>query len=199
MSSSTNPNTPTTATKPKIYLAGPDVFYPNAVARGQELKTLCTQHGAIGLFPLDNEIASVELGSHAMADAIRTANMRLIAAADGMLANMTPFRGPSMDVGTAYEMGAGAALGKHIVGYLLGEKLGYTKKVQAVHKVERHTDGHLRDEQGWSVEEFLEVDGGDGLVDNLMISCGVEKLCMSEEEGIKALVDIWRRKQEGKQ
>ncbi|TVY87289.1 Uncharacterized protein LAWI1_G005102, partial [Lachnellula willkommii] len=185
--------------KPKIYLAGPDVFYPNAVARGQELKTLCTQHGAIGLFPLDNEISSVELGSHAMADAIRTENMKLISSADGILANMTPFRGPSMDVGTAYEMGAGAALGKHIVGYLKGEKLGYTKKVQAVHKVERHTDGHLRDEQGWSVEEFLEVDGENGLVDNLMISCGVEKLCMSEDEGIKALVDIWRGKQEGKQ
>lgn len=104
-----------------------------------------------------------------------------------------------MDVGTAYEMGAGAALGKHTVGYLKGEKLGYTKKVKSVHKVERHADGHLRDEQGWSVEEFLEVDGEDGLVDNLMISCGVEKLCMSEEEGIKALVDIWRGEQEGKQ
>lgn len=102
-----------------------------------------------------------------------------------------------MDVGTAYEMGAGAALGKPVVGYLKSEKLGYAKKVQAVHKVERHADGHLRDEQGWSVEEFLELDGKDGLVDNLMISCGVEKLCKSEEEGIKALVDIWKREQEG--
>ncbi|TVY31886.1 Uncharacterized protein LSUB1_G008613 [Lachnellula subtilissima] len=146
MSSSTTPTpAPSETPKPKIYLAGPDVFYPNTVARGLELKTLCTLHGAIGLFPLDNEISSVELGSHAMADAIRTANMKLIASADGILVNitpelkhtkqntnsptqMTPFRGPSMDVGTAYEMGAGAALGKHIVGYLRGEKLGYTKK-----------------------------------------------------------------------
>ena len=72
----------------KIYLAGPDVFYPNAVARGEELKTLCSQNGAIGLFPLDNEITSVELGSHAMADAIRTANMKLISSADGILANV---------------------------------------------------------------------------------------------------------------
>jgi len=103
-----------------------------------------------------------------------------------------------MDVGTAYEMGAGAALGKPVVGYLKGEKLGYAKKVQAVYKVERHTDGHLRDEQGWSVEEFLEVDGETGLVDNLMIACGVKRLCTSEEEGIKALVEIWRSSQDGK-
>lgn len=73
---------------PKIYLAGPDVFYPNAVARGEELKALCAQHGAIGLFPLDNEISGVEIGSHAMAAAIRTANMKLISEADAMLANV---------------------------------------------------------------------------------------------------------------
>jgi nucleoside 2-deoxyribosyltransferase len=77
--------------KPKIYLAGPDVFYPNAVARGEELKALCTLHGAIGLFPLDNEITSVELGSHAMAAAIRTANMKLISSADAILANVRMF------------------------------------------------------------------------------------------------------------
>lgn len=39
-------------------------------------------------FPLDNEITGVELGSHAMADAIRTANMKLIHASDGILANV---------------------------------------------------------------------------------------------------------------
>jgi nucleoside 2-deoxyribosyltransferase len=182
----------------KIYLAGPEVFLPNAVARGEELKILCATHGLIGLFPLDNELTSVEHGSHAMASAIRTANMELIKSCDGILANMTPFRGPSMDVGTAYEMGVGAALGKVVVGYLKGEKVGYAEKVKKVHKVERHVDGHLRDEEGMSVEEFRELEGGEGLVDNLMISCGVERLCRSEEEGIKALAEILASRKEEK-
>jgi len=182
----------------KIYLAGPEVFLSNAVAKGEELKALCTTHGLIGLFPLDKEITSVDHGSYAMADAIRTGNMELIKSCDGILANMTAFRGPSMDVGTAYEMGVGAALGKVVVGYLKGEKLGYAEKVKKAHKVERREDGYLRDEEGMSVEEFWELESEEGLVDNLMISCGVERLCRSEEEGIKALAEILASRKEGK-
>ncbi|TVY84985.1 Uncharacterized protein LSUE1_G000343 [Lachnellula suecica] len=178
--------------KMKVYLAGPDVFLPEAKARGEELKTLCDVHGLLGVFPLDNDISNVQIGSHAMADAIRKANMKLIKSCDAILANMTPFRGPSMDVGTAYEMGVGAALGKTVVGYILGDKMGYTEKVSKVHKVTRHEDGHLRDEEGMSVEDFKDVGGEEGLIDNLMISCGVETLCRTEEEGIKALAEIWK-------
>ncbi|KAF8859520.1 nucleoside 2-deoxyribosyltransferase [Acephala macrosclerotiorum] len=173
----------------KVYLAGPDVFEPNAKARGEHLKQLCTRHGLEGLFPLDNELTSVELGSVAMADAIRTANMDLIRKCDAILANMTPFRGPSMDVGTAYEMGVGAALGKVVVGYTTQAE-SYVEKVRKVHRVERAGDGHLRDESGMSVEEFGKGEGEKGLVDNLMISCGVEKLCGSEEEGLKNIAEI---------
>lgn len=178
---------------PKVYLAGPDVFFQDAIARGAELKSLCTEHGLTGLFPLDNEVSSLEHGSYAMAAAIREANMELIKSCDGILANMTPFRGPSMDVGTAYEMGAGAALGKVVVGYVKGEKRGYVEKVKLVHKVEMAEDGQLRDEEGLAVEEFRHT-GGEGLVDNLMIACGVERLCESEEEGIKALAEMLFKK-----
>merc|ERR1711939_1230029 len=136
---------------PKVYLAGPDVFEPNAVERGEQLKALCTKHGLTGLFPLDNTIETAEPGSIAHAAAIRTANMMLISSCDAILANLTPFRGPSMDVGTAYEMGAGSALGKVVVGYT--------------------------------------TDGG-GLVDNLMISCGMEKLCNSEDEGLAFIAEL---------
>lgn len=173
----------------KVYLAGPDVFEPNAKSRGEHLKTLCSKHGLEGLFPLDNELTSVEIGSVAMADAIRTANMDLIKQSDAILANMTPFRGPSMDVGTAYEMGVGAALGKVVVGYTTqGES--YVEKVKRVHKVERAGDGYLRDENQMSVEEFGVKEGESGLVDNLMISCGVERLVGSEEEGLKVIAEI---------
>ncbi|KAE8452604.1 hypothetical protein EG329_013863 [Mollisiaceae sp. DMI_Dod_QoI] len=174
----------------KVYLAGPDVFLPDASARGAHLKALCAEHDLIGLFPLDNDLTSQEHGSVAMAAAIRTANMELIKSCDAILANMTPFRGPSMDVGTAYEMGVGAAWGKVVVGYAIEGK-SYVEKVKKVHVVKRHEDGYLRDEMGMSVEEFGGVlEGEKGLVDNLMVACGVHKLCGSEEEGVRIIAEI---------
>ena len=83
---------------PLLYLAGPDVFVPEPHARGVALKALCTEAGAIGLFPIDDAAHGPE--------AIREANMAMIRRCDAVVANMTPFRGPSMDPGTAYEMGA---------------------------------------------------------------------------------------------
>jgi len=178
---------------PKVYLAGPDVFEPNAVERGEQLKALCTKHGLTGLFPLDNTIETAEPGSIAHAAAIRTANMMLISSCDAILANLTPFRGPSMDVGTAYEMGAGSALGKVVVGYTTDGGKPYFEKVSESHTVKRAADGHVRDERNMSVEEFGVKEGG-GLVDNLMISCGMEKLCNSEDEGLAFIAELLKGK-----
>lgn len=94
-----------------------------------------------------------------------------------------------MDVGTAYEMGAGSALGKVVVGYTTDGAQPYFEKVRRVHTVKRAEDGHLRDEGSMSVEEFGVKESG-GLVDNLMISCGIEKLCTSEEEGLAVIAEL---------
>ncbi|CAG8976429.1 hypothetical protein HYALB_00012647 [Hymenoscyphus albidus] len=185
----------------KIYLAGPDVFLPSPVERGNALKAICTKHQLHGLFPLDNTLefdAKTNKphipNSGAFAQAIRDANMELIKSCDGVLANMTPFRGPSMDVGTAYEMGVGAALGKVVVGYTLDGGRGYVEKMKewaGDKNIERGEDGQLRDKDGMAVEEFGE---GRGLVDNLMMSCGIERLCLSEEEAVKVMGELLREK-----
>ena len=39
----------------KVYLAGFDVFAPDAKQRGVKMKMLCAGRGLIGLYPLDNE------------------------------------------------------------------------------------------------------------------------------------------------
>jgi len=57
-------------------------------------------------------------------------------------------------------------------------------------KVERGEDGTLRDEEGMAVEEF--GDGDVKLIDNLMIACGVEKLCGSDEEAIKVAIEAFK-------
>ena len=41
----------------KTYLAGPEVFLPNAIEIGLRKKQLCADFGFEGLFPFDNEIS----------------------------------------------------------------------------------------------------------------------------------------------
>ena len=40
----------------RVYLAGPDVFLPDAFEIGRRKIELCTRHGLTGLYPLDNAI-----------------------------------------------------------------------------------------------------------------------------------------------
>ncbi len=135
-------------------------------------------HGAVGLFPIDGEIAeAVDLPG-----AIRDANMAMIRSCDALVANMTPFRGPSMDPGTAYEMGAAAALGKLVVGYTMDAR-SYVERVSAAMPVKRMADGILRDADAMSVEEF-----GIALIDNLMMARGVEAILPDVTQAIGFVV-----------
>jgi len=96
-----------------IYLAGPDVFEPDAIAQGEKLKALCAEFGFEGLFPLDNVIETFD-HPHQTAEAIRKANIELIRRADIVMANLNPFRGFEPDSGTVYEVGFAEALGKPV-------------------------------------------------------------------------------------
>ena len=42
--------------KPKVYLAGPDIFLPNPMDHGEKLKTICSKYNLEGLYPLDNQL-----------------------------------------------------------------------------------------------------------------------------------------------
>lgn len=158
----------------KIYLAGPEVFLPDPFACATKLKSLCRKHGVVGLFPLDADVVGERDEAHA--SAIRTANMDLIASCDGIVANMSPFRGPSMDVGTAYEMGVGAALGKIVVGYT-NDTRDYCTRVIGYGSARPHRDGGWRDGDGMAIEDF-------GLADNLMMACGTAAILTSVEAAI---------------
>lgn len=165
--------------RPRIYLAGPSVFDADPVARGNELRTLCADHGAVGLYPMDNDLGEAE----DIPSAIRDANISLILSCDAIVADMTPFRGPSMDPGTAYEMGAGSVLGKLVVGYT-SDLRPYVERVSDFvaslgGTVETRVDGTAWDDQGMQIESF-----GMPLVDNLMMARGIDALFSSAEEAI---------------
>lgn len=104
------------AQRPKLYLAGPDVFLPNAMEIGRIKKELCENFGFDGLFPFDNEA----LPSHSdeRQDAyIYRANVAMIRDADAGIVNLTPFRGVSADVGTAFELGLLTGLNRPVFAY----------------------------------------------------------------------------------
>jgi nucleoside 2-deoxyribosyltransferase len=147
----------------RIYLAGPEVFLTNAKEIGEHKKVLCRKYGFEGVFPLDNEVDTNDKSPREIGLCISEVNEGLIKSCDILIANITPFRGPSADVGTAYEMGFAHALGKQVFAYT-NVAVPFTERtIKAVNaEVNRGDDGKLRDAQGMFIEE---VD----LTDNLMI------------------------------
>ncbi len=101
----------------RVYLAGPEVFLPNAKEIGEHKKALCKKYDFEGVFPLDNEVDAKDKTPRDIGFCISALNEELIRSCDFVIANITPFRGPSADVGTAYEMGFAHALGKVVFAY----------------------------------------------------------------------------------
>lgn len=147
----------------RIYLAGPEVFLRNAREVGEEKKALCRKYGFEGVFPIDVEVKHEGKSPREFGLRISEVNEDLIKSCQVVIANITPFRGPSADVGTVYEMGYAHALGKLVLAYTNVAEPFSERTVKALNgKVVRGDDGLLRDELGMFVEE-------NGLVDNLMI------------------------------
>lgn len=106
----------------KVYLAGPDVFLPDAKDIGRRKKDICTRWGLTGLFPLDSDIVANEIGEGPGAGASLSVQIfrcciAMMEDADAVIAHLTPFRGPSADAGTVFELGYMAARGKICTGY----------------------------------------------------------------------------------
>jgi nucleoside 2-deoxyribosyltransferase len=147
----------------RIYLAGPEVFLANAREVGEKKKTLCKKYGFEGVFPIDAEVKSQGKSAREIGICISDINEGLIKGCDLVIANITPFRAPSADVGTVYEMGYAHGLGKKVIAYTNTKEPFTERTVKALNgEVSRKLDGQLRDKRGMFIEE-------NGLVDNLMI------------------------------
>lgn len=149
-----------------IYLAGPDCFFPDHEKRYDRLKKLCADLGMVGISPLDNALVWTEDSKHEAGRCIARSNFGKIDASHGILANITPFRGPSCDVGTAVEVGYGYALDRVVVGYT-EDMRPYKKRVQP---------------DGLTIEDFE-------MTDNLMVHCACNVI---EYTPAAALVELRR-------
>ncbi len=144
----------------KVYLAGPDVFLPNAREVGTRKQAICGEFGLDGLFPLDNDPGVND------AAAIFRANCDLMRQADIGLVNLTPFRGPSADPGTVFELGFLFSSGKPVYGYS-GDVTNFLARVRDARGPIQDDNGQPRDRDSLAVENFA-------LIDNLMIARSIE-------------------------
>lgn len=156
--------------KPRVYLAGFDVFRSDAIEHGRYLKALCDAHGLEGLYPFDNEVTQ-GLPPQETAALICTANIAMIQGCDAVLANLNMFRGAEPDSGTAFEVGMAVALAKPVWAYF--DDLGSLRE-----QIRHDADGF--DAHGFQVEDFH-------LPKNLMLACTWAGSSETAEAGIEAL------------
>lgn len=153
----------------KLYLAGPDVFAPDAAARFAAMRAACRNAGFTPLTPVDNELPP-GLSGAALAAHIKRENVALLQACDAVVAHIAAFRGPNMDPGTAWEIGYAEALNKPV--YL------WTQERRML--AERTEGSNGKDKDGWMIEDF-------GLAENLMIGVSAYPVADSFEAALLSI------------
>lgn len=168
----------------RLYLAGFDMFRPDAREHGLALQQLCRQHGFEGHYPTDpNPPPGLQGG--ALAQWILQSNLTAIRQADAVLANLNPFRGLEPDSGTAFEVGFAHALGKPVWAYVEDDR-------PLIERVPHQAgdDGRLFDAQGFQVEDF-------GLPLNLMLACSVRLVRGDAADCLRAMAAVREAKPDG--
>lgn len=149
--------------KPRVYLAGPDLFFPDAEVRYARLKAACESAGLVGVAPNDGLVPGLLTGSDE-AHRIYEHDMRTLQSCDAVLANLSAFRGTEPDSGTVFEAAWAFAKGVPVVGYTV-DGLTTSDRHLLMRKTYIEVDESLRDKlDGGLVEQF-------GQPSNLMLAC----------------------------
>lgn len=151
----------------KVYLAGPEVFLSNAVEIQKEKAALARQAGFTPLVPGDLEIPPART-KHERGLAIYAVDEGMMLASDMIIANLTPFRGISADVGTVFELGFMCGRSKHVYAYTNTSR-SYHERILKDHYLgdaALRADGRLAGPDGLSIEDF-------DMADNLMLDGGI--------------------------
>ncbi len=180
--------------KPKLYLAGPEVFLPEALAYAEQQRALCEQYGFTPLHPVDNGPTFGERSVEALVrlyDAVKLfrldplrnlmalpsedmrcamkiylGNITYVRECDIVVANCHAFRGALVDDGTAYELGLGNGLGKPTYGYLAAA-IPAVQNILKRYPYTMQADGTPIDQDGYLVVDDF------GTAINLMLECGM--------------------------
>jgi nucleoside 2-deoxyribosyltransferase len=143
------------------YLAGPDVFLPEARAHAARKVEICARYGLRGLPPLNEDVEDLsDLVAEAAWTTIYDKDIAMMEQSDIIIANLTPFAGASADSGTLIEVGWFLGRGKPVFGYS-NSAMGFSDRM--IEQLARSDAADL----GLMVESF-------GLPDNLMIAGAVK-------------------------
>ena len=152
----------------KVYLAGPEVFLPNAREQLDRKIALTRAAGLVPLAPGDLAIPK-QPTKRLLGQAISAIDESLMNEADAIIANLTPYHGLSADTGTCFELGYISAQGKLVYGYT---NVAADMRTRAIghYGGDVHVDaaGRLRGADGLMIED---VD----MADNLMMQGGIER------------------------
>jgi nucleoside 2-deoxyribosyltransferase len=155
----------TEAHRPRIYLAGPDVFFPDRIRIFERLVAACERLGLQGVPPWENKpMADPPPRGPELAQRIYEDNVERIRQCDGVIANLVSFRGHEPDSGTVFEVGFAIALGKPVVGYGVAPG-SYADRVGQTLALKADERGRLREDGNGHIVE----DMGHPL--NLMLAC----------------------------
>lgn len=152
----------------KLYLAGPEVFLPNARHMLDAKAAMAREFGFEPICPGDVTIEPAPT-RHEFGLKISAVDEGMMNRADGIIANLTPFRGIAADVGTAFELGYVCAQGKPVAAYT-NMTANHFQRTREFYKGEivEGPDGRKRGPDGLSLEDF-------DMIDNLMLHGGIER------------------------
>jgi len=154
-----------------LYLGGPDAAMPDGLVLMANKRSLCADKGFVGVFPEDSILVETE-PSEAMAREIYADKVSRLRLADAAIINMTPWRGPSCSVSSAFEAGFMAALGKPVFAYM---NVQTEDEAELRNRIENHLgleidrQGVWRDSFGGLIEDF-------GLPEELMLWAEARRL-----------------------
>ncbi len=146
---------------------------------------MCVAHGFEAVLPGDVAVDERGLSPPATAQARYQETKALLCACDGVVADISPLRGCSMDAGVAFEVGFAAALGIPIVGWT-DDDSDYLDRVLAWYRGRLTLeDGRWFDPDGREVEDF-------GLTDSMMVCRALSAVTCSFDQALLALKGLLR-------
>jgi nucleoside 2-deoxyribosyltransferase len=150
----------------KIYLAGPEVFLPNAADALKAKADLAREFGFTPISPGDLAIPPAETRLQFGCN-ISDIDEQMMHEADAIIANLTPYRGLAADTGTSFELGFMCGLGKPVFGYT-NVAADHFARVSAYYNgvLTQDATGRLRGPDGLAVENCE-------MIDNLMLHGGI--------------------------
>ncbi|WP_059003155.1 nucleoside 2-deoxyribosyltransferase [Bittarella massiliensis (ex Durand et al. 2017)] len=134
--------------KPKVYIAGPECFFPNSEEIFAANKAICEELGFEPSVAADYDFSGCKTKQDT-AKVIFEKNIESIKNCDLIVADMNNFRGWEPDSGTSFEIGVGYIWGKKIYVYLDDLRSCGEKFTEETYLDEQ---GRRRDKDGLTLE-----------------------------------------------